>query len=850
VSTYRRPRVTDLRIVRLPVAIAFRRDGWWLSGLFGLALTLRLIFVLSASRIQVVWDAAAYWINAQAIRASACDKLPYCQAAPGPRMSKGHAVDVLVFSKDGVMPLLQGLLLTVFPNSVTTALVGFALLDAIACVMIAAIALRLGAPLWVGVLAGGLMAVYVPGIIGDGSFLQQPLIRFALVGAVWCYACALTSDRSARRWVGAGTGFLVLVAFTSESTRPLLWIVPAAVIALTALRPHTRQIAVLQLRASAYVAASLVLAAVAITLTISNHTFAEALTNLGLGLSTSGTASGQTTVLSFQDFWPSDAWTFFANSNATQSLMHDFTRAPGEFTKLWAYSTYANWRYPDFLYFQNFGLGSGGQTFEHIAILVPGFAGFAWLLGQAGPRRLIGAVALVTIAVTSVIASVISVEPRRVGALVPLVALGAACFAWSFVHRRTWRRFEAVGVAALALFAVVWAASVPDVLTLFPLSPHSGHWLLVLARTAATVLLGVWILRDWRRHWDGFTVLWPAALGAGVLLLTTGSQLYGVEWRAWAATIQTPVRQQVDGLRAQAHMQPWLIADFASPSDAAAAAIYVNGSLLKSSGTPMRHWQVDGQLLGWAPYATLEQMSGRAPHTWMAFPLSRKRLSASRLTIEIRPPDAGVRLAGDYTIGSSSQYSGPSLDPSLGELSFWRWGWNAGDPRIPRGQNLGARYASSRLGGRIWRSGDLSPAFGKQTGRFRVYVSQQPFGPETNILQGPSPPAALPPSRCAPGTGGFVTAAATGESPYVCEPTGGAVTYYSGGGVALGSSNPAVFPPAPPPGTLVDTRATKTGTIEVIALGGPLYVANIFGPRHTLRYSLGFSYPAYPPLHF
>ena len=768
-STYRRQRVGGFPSLPLPQA-AYRRDVRSLLGLFGLALALRLIFVLAVSRIQIVWDADRFWGHAQAIRASMCDSLPICQAAPGPRIGLREAGYLVVFSKDGVMPLLQGVVLTVFPNSVTTALVGVALLDALTCVMIATIVLRLGGPLWAAILGGGLMAVYVPGIIGDGSFLQQPLIRFGLVGTVWCYSCAFTSDRHARRWVRAGTGFLLLVAFASESTRPLLWIVPAAVIAFTALRPRTRPIAWMQVHASGYAAGGLFVAALAITLAL-GHTFAEALTHLALGLSSSGTASGQTTVLSFRDFWPSDAWEYFADSNSTQSLMHDFLRAPGTFTKLWAYSTYANWRYPDFLYFQHFLLGSRGQTVEHLAIVVPGFAGLGWLIGQPGPRRLIGAIALVTIGAISIIASVISVEPRRVGALMPLAALGAACFVWSFAHRRVWRRFELAGVAALAALVVTWAASVPDVLSLFPISPYYAHGLLVLARTAATALLAAWVLLDWRRHWRGFAITLPAGLGAFLLLLVAGSQFYGGEWRAWSATIHDPIRQQIDGLRAQPHLQPWLVADFATSHDAIAAAIYVNGRLLKPPGTRMSRWQIDGRLIGWDAYAALEKMSGRVPHTWLAIPLGAKDLAASTMRVEIRPPHAGLRLSGDYTVGRGSRYAGPSVDPSLANLSFWRWGWNGQDPRIVRDQDLGARYASSAFDGHAWRAGDLSPAFGRQSGRFRIYVTQQPFGPRTNVLEGPSSPDPLPPSRCAPGTGGFTTATAGARSPYACART-------------------------------------------------------------------------------
>jgi hypothetical protein len=323
------------------------------------------------------------------------------------------------------------------------------------------------------------------------------------------------------------------------------------------------------------------------------------------------------------------------------------------------------------------------------------------------------------------------------------------------------------------------------------------------------------------------------------------SQLEGGGWRAWTATIREPVRQQISGLRARTSMQPWLIVDFETARDAAAAEIYVNGRLLKGAGTPMRRWQIDGALLGWEPYRTLEQMSGgREPHTWMAFALAPKTLSASRLTVEIRPPRRGLRIPGDYVDGATGRYTGPALDPMLGSFSLWRWLWNGRDPRIPQTQALGARYASSMFDGRAWRSSDLSAGFERTAGLYRIYVSQQPFGPRTNVLEGPLSPVAAAPSRCAPGSGVMTTAAASATSPYVCAKPDGAVTYYSATGTPLGESGSKVFSTAAKPGAVVDTTKSETGTIDVVALGGPLFLANIYGAGHELIYSLGFGYPA------
>ena len=144
----------------------------------------------------------------------------------------------------------------------------------------------------------------------------------------------------------------------------------------------------MQLRAIAVVAAAMYAGALLIATVWPKHSFLAAFTNVGLGLSTSGTAAGQVTVLSFPHFWPTDAWPFFADANATKSLFGDVRSSPLDFAAWTAYGTYANWRFPDLLYFQEFGLGTTGQVVQHVALVATGFAGLAWLIGQAGARRL------------------------------------------------------------------------------------------------------------------------------------------------------------------------------------------------------------------------------------------------------------------------------------------------------------------------------------------------------------------------------------------------------------------------------------------------------------------------------
>ena len=265
-------------------------------------------------------------------------------------------------------------------------------------------------------------------------------------------------------------------------------------------------------------------------------------------------------------------------------------------------------------------------------------------------------------------------------------------------------------------------------------------------------------------------------------MIVVGAQLRGGDWRAFDATFHAPIRQEVDALRLDAGKQPWLVADFGTPQEAQASAISVNGQVVKPAGAPMRRWQVDGALLGWVPYAELERMGvEEEPRTWMAVPVDPQALAGARLSIEVRPPAGGATIAADHAGGDASTYDGPALDPFFTGFSLWRWIWNGHDPRIPYAQDLGGRYTSSR----------------SDDGRYRIYVSQQPFGARTNMLQGVMPPAAGAATEgCKAGERYATTADAIAGNPWLCQESGGGIAYYDAAGHRLGASAPARPGPA------------------------------------------------------
>jgi hypothetical protein len=130
-----------------------------------------------------------------------------------------------------------------------------------------------------------------------------------------------------------------------------------------------------------------------------------------------------------------------------------------------------------------------------------------------------------------------------------------------------------------------------------------------------------------------------------------------------------------------------------------------------------------------------------------------------------------------------------------------------------------------------------------------VFVSQQPFGPRTNLLDRRTPLLSMnpPPSDCGRGRRYATTADATPGAPFLCAEPGGKIAYYTAGGARLGASDPNAFRHALGANVVVDRAASSKGSVELLSVGGPLFVANVYGPGHRLSYSLGFAYPAVPP---
>ncbi len=802
-----------------------------------LSLTLRLVFILHVSTIQVTWgDMADYWAITTGIRNLLCQTFAYCHLTTGEVLPWNAVFTFLMFSKEGLLPILMGALMTVFPAQPLTAFLIFAVLDTLVCLMIANIVLRWNGPTWVAVLAAVIQATYIPTITGDGALIQQPLIRFAVVLILWAYTGAFTTRQRALLWVSLGTIGAVALGFSSLTTRPLMWLIPISVAVVSSGNRGLRHL----LRGQLLFIAILVVAFGLLSgmLLLFPGKMRWYVTLPIMGLSTEGTVKDQTTVLSFQNFWmPTANWEYTVSS--TTSLFGDFVRAPLDFAYWTVHSLFSNWRYPDYTYFQRFILDLDQQKVQHAVLTITGLAGLSWLVGLRGIHRRTLTILFVVGLYLSLAYSVISVESRRLSVLSPLLSIGAASFIWglSRLPRRAPPRWALI---TLVCCAVSWLMPLSFLLGILPIGAGQTYAVLVILRVTLTAACAIWLAVLWRRSDETYSVRWPLSLAAGVLALLGVYCLQETDWRAWSTSIPTRARQEISGIQLQEHRWPWLLVDVGSPVQAKSMEIYANGQLLKESGSPMANWSAGAPPV-WEPVAGLEKIANFniVRQTWSAIAVPSQLLTSGSLTIEMRQNGTPITLRGDYSDADNRDFIGPLLDPWYTGSSLLRWQWNATDARIPWKQRLDADYVSSYYDGVSWVTGDLSPDFGRQSGRFRIFLVQSILAPLTNALPTFNEP--LPVENVAHCPSGQALSVPDNKLPFVCRMSDNTVQYYTADGQLIGSSQGTVFKTDADRDTVIDHVSSRHGSVDLIQILDKLFVANVYSVERDRVYSVVFN---------
>jgi hypothetical protein len=884
------------RIARLQTALAY-------GTLAAIAFGLRAWYLVRVNKITPVWDSHLYWNSMQDVRNGICLQFGFC-ASP---IYNTPTIETMIYDaamdRRGVLPLF-GAIMTVLPAELLSPLLLYAFLDTLVCLMVVGIARRWGLPFWAALMSGAVQALYVPAITGDGAINQQPYIRFFLVATIWAYTYAFTTQ-GARTWIWAGVGTLssIAVGFTNLTDRPLMWGIQILVIGLSLLgarygvrgargegrglrfrlrrsrteepetsaesdnaqhsalstqhlplAPHPSDPAprTLLLAQSVYTVLTVVLL-IAFSYQLHNKTqSADAWTVPLTGLTASGGVGGQSTVVTFEHLWQPEDWGKLGR-NTSETILKDFSKSPLKFVDLWNYSLISNWRYPDYVYFQVYLLDYDGQKLQHNILLLFGLAGLAGLLGRPGAIRRVVVLTLAVGLAASLLYSMITIEPRRLGVLSPFLAVGVGAFSWGVAAllrvgaRRLWELREAQmlrwGLLVMLTTLLIWITPMSALVESVPSAAGAVYVGMVLVRAIALVIAVVAACELARLLTPTFRTLLPVLAVAGIMASIAFAQLSDPDWRGWTANVSTTVRQAITQVDGAEYLHPWLLVDPVTQEGLERATIVVDGRVVKGVGDKTYPWRAGVPPL-WFAYRDLMGMANPAPplRTWQAIPLPRDLVNDGAATVEIRPGGAPLALYGDYLDAPDAPYVGPLITPWYDGSSFWRWQWNANDPRIFATQDFGSRnYDSSFLLSGVASEADA--VWAKPPGLYRIFLTWEAFGPQTNALLSFGPAGEGKTPTCQAGT---LLAGDDAARPLVCL-DGTKVTYYLSENTPLGTSDITKYAHPFAPYDLMDRIQTPDGRVDVIGAmrrtpsgTDSMFVANTYSPTGTLLYSAGF----------
>ncbi|HYP18652.1 MAG TPA: hypothetical protein VEY08_01160, partial [Chloroflexia bacterium] len=617
-------------------------------------------------------------------------------------------------------------------------------------------------------------------------------------------------------------------------------------------RPSNPTLRTLLLAQTVYTALTILLL-VAFSYHLHNKTqSADALTVPLTGLTASGGVGGQSTVVTFEHLWQPEDWGKLGR-NTSETILKDFTKAPLMFLERWNFSLIANWRYPDYVYFQVYLLDYDGQKLQHNLLLLLGLAGLAGLLGRPGVIRRIIVLTLAVGLVASLLYSMITIEPRRLAVLSPFLAVGVGAFCWGVAillrvgARRLWEMREAQmlrwSLLVLLTTGLIWIVPISALVESVPSAAGAVYVGMVLVRAVALIVGVVAACELARLLSPTYRPLLPVLAVAGIMGSIVLAQLTDPDWRTWTAPVNTPVRQMITQVDGAEHLHPWLVVDPVTQEGLENATIVVDGRVVKGAGARTYPWRAGVPPL-WFAYRDLMGMANPAPplHTWQAVPLPRELVNDGAATVEIRPGGAPLTLHGDYLDAPDAPYVGPLITPWYDGSSFWRWQWNASDPRIFATQDFGSRnYDSSFLLSRAPSGADA--VWAKPPGLYRIFLTWEAFGPRSNALLSLDPASEGEAPTCQSGT---LLAGEDAGLPLVClDDT--QVTYYLSENTPLGTSDITEYARPFAPYDLMERIQTPNGTVEVVGAmrrtpsgTDSMFVANTYSTAGILVYSAGF----------
>lgn len=712
-----------------------------LSGL-GLALILRLAFVLSRPDLPLYWDEVHYdafgraYAEAWAAIGSPPTFVARLRAAAEKGVQKGEPYSAMIglaYAIGGVRPRALFLIQAVQ-----------AVIDALSCLLVYGIACRMGGRA-VGVVALLLAAVYEPFIFAAARLQTETVCSFLLLASLWVLVTGASSSRLTRTAVA---GALLALAML---VRPALQFLVLALMPLVGAVPRQtswlRRLTV----AAAFLGGFLLIIGPRMLLTYAllgrpvwsgtvepsvNVYAGNVLENLGWktdGLSFATPPRGE--LLAVLEAEASDA-AEPSDADYRRAALLTWWNHPVGSAALVVHKVYQVWAHPYNDSRRRLLVGFRTQRLWHQLMLILAAVGLPLALRNWRAALLV----VVTILYIWAVCLAVHIEVRYFVIAVPLMLCCAALAAVTLARgvSACWRagqmrRPVVLATAVVGLAALLRFFPVGRLVELTELPAGALHSVRVAVMLAAAGLsaavVGLLVRREAARPWAVVTALLPLALA--VLLLLVGWPLANT-WHRWRAPLLAGVAVRQD-VTLPSDVQPPLRAelriDLLGSSGDNDVVVSVNGEEMRRfAGGPSR----DNAVLPPDYYFPIfdAQGLGRKPwRAWYAVPIPVERIVPSAtLRVEARVDGSQKRgspvmIFGDYAAPDETVYDGPSpFAPQLyGDTSIEKFLVD-GDFRMRRRVTLRGSSHSSFSDGRDWSDADLSLERGRQYGRYRIVL--------------------------------------------------------------------------------------------------------------------------------
>jgi 4-amino-4-deoxy-L-arabinose transferase-like glycosyltransferase len=419
--------------------------------------------------------------------------------------------------------------------------------------------------------------------------------------------------------------------------------------------------------------------------------------------------------------------------------------------------------------FSLFGLKVSRQTLIHQMLLFLGFTGLCLLLACEKKNSRAFYAAILFASVIALHFMYVAFEPisrynETAMSCVILAAAYAACVIWQLPRNR---RLSYLATAALFLYLLArknvfntWFAGVIPVSYLY-LVPALDALTFVIFWLVAARAVYVFVVPQAMASRKLFLQA-LLALSFGVAIISSvANTLTDESWHEWTGELsqRQTIKQEIylpaatSNLPASADLQAsttavtsanlaaetsaapvsFVLIDMQSPVLLPRLTVAVNDHLL--TYPPMPWMQANPvsaeavQLLGIQGQAMGRDL--RSFRQWWAYAVPTSYLKfgqINKIVISSDTPDltTPVKIFGDYTKLSDKTTDGKAMLPSLDTLS-WTKGFASFDHRDPRVYNqvnlAGKTISSVWYDGFKWQRDDLSPVWGKQFGRYRIFFA-------------------------------------------------------------------------------------------------------------------------------